>query len=145
MMKVGSGVERNAGSRRGILTGDIFNTIESGGRNMKKKIKTVEEILEEKRHSKIPVDRMMPEVPEAPQPKVSIWNRIALTIHKKKEPIGNSLYAAGEVAGGFWGFILKVAGRIIAGTKKATEKAKEKTKTFWQKIIDFFKSLFGIK
>jgi len=113
---------------------------------MDKKIKTIEEMKKEERRNTLPVDRMMPDITEDKDyQKVSIFNRLALWLNKKREPIGNTVHTAGEVAGGFWGFILKVAGKIIAGTKKITEKAKEKTKTFWQKLIDFFKSLFGIK
>ena len=119
---------------------------------MPKKIKTVEEILAEKYKKKIPVDKLMPNVPELPQPKVSIFNRTWAFLDKKKTVIGGVSFIAGDLlVGGKVGAVLKIIGMVFSGvglTHKAEKVLNEKTsgeKINWgeiiQKILNFFKTL----
>ena len=119
---------------------------------MPKEIKTVEEILAEKRAKKIPVDKFEPNVPELPQPKVSIFNRTWAFFDKKKTVIGGVSFIAGDLlVGGKVGAVLKIIGMVFSGvglTHKAEKVLNEKTsgeKINWgeiiQNILNFFKTL----
>ena len=119
---------------------------------MPKKIKTVEEILAEKYKKKIPVDKLMPNVPELPQPKVSIFNRTWAFLDKKKTVIGFIAETAGTfLIGGKVGAILQIVGALFGSVgvthkaEKVLNKATSGEKIQWgkiiQKILNFFKTL----
>jgi len=118
----------------------------------KHKIITVEEILAEKRAKKIPVDKLMPDVPPLPQPKVSIFNRVWLFLDRKKTVIGGVTFIAGDLlVGGKVGAVLKIIGMVFSGvglTHKAEKTLNKNTsggKINWgeviQQILNLFKKL----
>jgi len=104
------------------------------------------------RKQKIPVDRMMPEQPGAPYPKVKLGNKIWFFLKGKKRAIGIVSFTIGELWGGTIGLVFKAIGAIFGFTGIAdpvARKLNEKTsgeKINWRELIEqlwnFIKSIF---
>jgi len=120
-------------------------------KNVKEKIKHkvipwVAKIRRTVKDEMIPENEMQPPQPGAPLPKVKIWDRVNLWLHKNRKPIGDVVATSGDVYGGPIGFILRVVGKLISGVNQAKEKVKS---IDWagvlSVILEFFASLFKKK
>jgi len=112
-----------------------------------KKIKTVEEILEEKRRNRIPVDKEMPPVPEV-KIKLTLWE----WLNYKKSYIGVGLIVFGKVSQGITALVFPpavaiseaifyagcgmtgvgIGHKLIKGKKEAGSKGQ---KPWWEHLI----------
>ena len=78
---------------------------------------------------------------------MKLGNRIIFFFTGSRKTIGEVVVATGTVIGGFWGFLLRIAGTLIAGVKTVKAKAIEKVKgksllEILKSIWEFLKKLF---